>query len=238
MGEEIRMSGRWTAPSGDGGHLHMEGTGTVPPGAVPPPSWGGEQGPPRDDGQQWGGAQQWGGGQQWRDAPAKRPPWGLILGGIAGLLILIVAIAAGLAFFGGMYGSAGLEVGPDGDVSAFDLEPGDCADGEPWEGGSWSAGDTVPCDAPHDLEVYTVAALPGMLGDRYPDAAVLAVYADAHCELAFEPYVDRSWLSSQLDYVALLPSPSAWQDGDREIRCALFSMDGDQLTGSAANSGW
>jgi hypothetical protein len=94
------------------------------------------------------------------------------------------------------------------------------------------------CSAPQDLELYAASALPDELGDRYPEVGALEVFAHAHGELAFEPYVGRSWLSSELDYVALIPSPAGWQDDDRLVSCGLFRMDGDPLAASAAGSGW
>lgn len=117
--------------------------------------------------------------------------------------------------------------------NVFDLEVGQCFD-NPESFDEVSNVDIVDCDEPHDNEVYHVFDLPD--GD-YPGVDAAETIADDGCITAFESFVGSPYTTSGLDIQYLYPSPDTWDDGDREVVCALFALDGEQLTGSQEDSG-
>ena len=67
---------------------------------------------------------------------------------------------------------------------------------------------------------------------------------DAILDLAFEScmnrftaYVGAEYESSTLDVTAMYPSPESWRQDDREVLCAVYDMNGEQLVGSTKGSG-
>lgn len=132
--------------------------------------------------------------------------------------------------------------GPDAAVSSYELPVGACAEGYPGTADpsspvGWTASSAVPCEGPHDVEVYGAWAA-GAPRDAYPGLEDLAAEADEGCFVEFEGYVGRDYASSSLDYLAIVPTEAAWAAGDRELRCILIDVEHDKLTGSARGSGW
>jgi hypothetical protein len=169
---------------------------------------------------------------------SRRAVVGLALGAVL-LLLSGVALGALGSFALGFFGADPATVGAqDGTVAVFALEPGDCGQGLPAEGGSWGGADTVPCERAHDFEVYAVEPFPVADDTPYPDADTLGLYAHGTCEMLFEPFVRRSYWDSSLDYQALVPSARSWAAGERTLRCVVVDMAGEPLTGSAQRSGW
>lgn len=125
--------------------------------------------------------------------------------------------------------------GKGGDLSTFRLSEGQCAVGE-LEGGKPLTDDqSVPCSASHNLEVYGEMLSPAVEGASY-DIEALSWFADAGCDSAFEPYVKRDYMSSDLDYLPVIPSKMAWAEGERRLFCVLFPLDGHPFKGSARGS--
>ena len=93
----------------------------------------------------------------------------------------------------------------------------------------------MPCEQPHDSEVYAVFHLPD--GDC-PGEDELITAADDGCFANFEPFVGNSYENSVLDVEYFCPSRKSWPlDGDRQVTCMVYHLDGEQLTGSAESSG-
>lgn len=93
---------------------------------------------------------------------------------------------------------------------------------------------TVDCSQPHDAEVYELFDVTGITDY---DAAAIDEQAIAGCLEAFEPYVGTSYEEAEaLDIYYLQPSPQTWGTGDREVICAVISLEG-QTTGSLKGSG-
>jgi membrane protease YdiL (CAAX protease family) len=129
-------------------------------------------------------------------------------------------------------------VGPAGDVPSVDLGVGDCASAAWWDGEAIDAASEVACDDTHDLEVASRGHLPGgPWGDDALEDAALASAADDACRDVFEAYVGSAWKTSSLDYVALLPDPDRWADGDRELICLVVPYDDEVLGEPARGSG-
>lgn len=128
-------------------------------------------------------------------------------------------------------------------VDAFDIAVGDCIVYPEEQAAEQSAEtteapseiETVSCEQPHDSEVYTVFDLPD--GDFPGDEEVMAA-ADERCAGDFEAFVGNSYDNSILDIEYFFPSEESWSfDGDREVACMVYHLEGEQLTGSVKGSG-
>jgi hypothetical protein len=94
--------------------------------------------------------------------------------------------------------------------------------------------ETVPCDRPHDSEVYAIFDLPD--GDFPGEEEVIAA-ADEGCFNEFEPFVGNSYDNSVLDIEYFFPSQESWSfDGDRQVTCMVYHLEGEPLVGSARES--
>jgi hypothetical protein len=121
--------------------------------------------------------------------------------------------------------------------SVFELAVGDCFDDVSGDGGVATEVSDVPvvdCSEPHDNEVYAVFEMDDLI---YPGVLGVQDAADEGCLGRFSPYVGIDYYESSLDYIYLAPSAESWEEGDREVICALYAMDLSKLTGSMRNSG-
>lgn len=105
----------------------------------------------------------------------------------------------------------------------FDLPYGTMGDGEVYDV------DEVPCEQPHDGEVFAVIALGG---DTYPGSAGLD--ADTKCLARKAGYAMDAWaVPEEADVYSLTPTEDSWKYGDREITCVFANeSEGATLTGS------
>lgn len=119
--------------------------------------------------------------------------------------------------------------------NVFDLEVGDCFnDGDLGEGATEV--DNVPivdCEEPHHNEVFatfdiTEADFPG-------DAATQEIAFEG-CVDRFDAFVGLPYEDSTLDVTYLYPTQTTWDDGDREIVCAVYRLDGIKVTGTLEGS--
>lgn len=125
----------------------------------------------------------------------------------------------------------------EGDLGVTSISVGDCFnDDESIVTGELSEVTdvgAVPCDQPHDNEAYHVFDLPD--GD-YPGDDALAEQAFTACETPFGEFVGLSYADSELDLFPITPTEASWQQGDREVICAVFLPE-QQLTGTVKGSG-
>jgi hypothetical protein len=101
--------------------------------------------------------------------------------------------------------------------------------GEPFVG--------VPCEEPHEFEVFAMAFLPDDLAPAAPDEAVIDAEAETLCDARFAEFVGSRFATSELSYWYSSPTPSMWEDGYRGVECWLTSADGSKLVGSMRHSG-
>lgn len=113
-------------------------------------------------------------------------------------------------------------------ASVFDMQIGDCYD-QPADTATVETLPAVPCDQPHDLEVYAEKKLPD--GD-YPGQSSVDSEADTFCTAEFDGFVGKTYDESALDYLSFTPTSQSWSQGDQEITCLIGSPDGNKLTGS------
>lgn len=153
--------------------------------------------------------------------------------------LAVAALAAGCSFF---------DDGDDSDsVSVFDLEVGDCVRAPAPEDVAVELTDvtTVPCDQPHEMEVFAHVDYPEQAdaddtaaGSSFPGDATLKDFADGACAEQFAGYVGIDYRDSSLWFTYLVPSARSWQaEKDRTVLC-LITTTGEQLSQSVAGTGW
>lgn len=114
-------------------------------------------------------------------------------------------------------------------INVLDLDLGDCLPYLDGEGDVYEL-PLVPCDQPHDSEVYFVFSMPD--DADYPGDDALTDEAISRCQTAFEEFVGMSYDESELDYWWFTPTKATWNySGDRTTQCLVYSYDGD-VTGT------
>jgi hypothetical protein len=145
-------------------------------------------------------------------------------------LVAMALIAAGCGSGGDGPGGAG-----SGPIDTFRMEPGDCFDDTFFTSGELSEVPGVPCDRPHDNEVYATFDVPG---DVFPGDDELDRLADEGCLARFEAAIGTPYEESILVFTKLTPSDRSWTDlNDREIVCVAYHMELQKLTGTVLGSG-
>ncbi len=124
-------------------------------------------------------------------------------------------------------------VATEGSVAADEISVGDCVNDpegvESEEGAEFTSIDAVPCDQPHDNEVYHQYELPE--GDWPGDDAVFQSAGEG-CQGEFEAFVGTPYDQSALDFAPIVPNQVAWDEGDREVSCAVYDPEGGKVTGT------
>lgn len=175
-------------------------------------------------------------------APRERPTarvWGLIAGGLA---IFAVGMTVGMAL--DIFNVFNMDPPPvvthghGGEVRHLSvLAEGICLAGSvSGDLMQFEIGATRPCSRPHQFEAYGEATAPEPSGSKH-DAEALAWLGNDTCHFLFEPYVNAAYDESSLAYAAVVPSPSEWERGGRDIRCLVFDFEGRTLDRAVAGSG-
>ena len=120
------------------------------------------------------------------------------------------------------------------EISVFDLEQGDCFQDPDAAAVEVQRVRVVPCAESHDNEIYLAFDL---ADGAFPGAAEMDEEVDGRCFAAFEPFVGFDYFESVLDFFAVTPTADSWENGDRTVYCALYSVDFSQLTGTMRSSG-
>lgn len=125
----------------------------------------------------------------------------------------------------------------DQDVFAFEV--GDCfndpegADLESDEGAELTSVGAVPCNEPHDNEVVHLFEVDD---DDFPGEEALTARAQEACVGPFADYVGIAFEESELELFPFVPTKESWEQGDREIVCAVYLPEGQQLTGTVRDA--
>lgn len=119
------------------------------------------------------------------------------------------------------------------DDSVFSLEVGTCFDDGDLTASEVSSVDDLDCSEPHDNEVY---ALFDVALSAYSEE-LIGEEADDGCFERFESYVGQDYFVSELEFFTLTPTEESWDNGDREVVCALYHVDLEKLTGTMRDSG-
>jgi WD40 repeat protein len=171
--------------------------------------------------------------------------------GLGVVAVTVVAVAVLLADLLGPWYVDDVARAPDGTIveagildlgAAGEVRVGDClVEDVPWTTRwvvSWMEGwwgepiVGVPCDRPHDVEVYAMEALPERFGGAAVDEGDLMADAETICAARFAEYVGVRLEVSELTYRFSAPSDATWTDGQRTVECWLTSRDGTPLVGS------
>jgi hypothetical protein len=142
-----------------------------------------------------------------RPAPGR----GLLVGGVLFAVVIVVAavVGAAVALGGASTPSSGAE------VPATRLAVGHCVDG--LRAGDDLAGlPVLPCDQPHEGEVFAILELPA---GPYPGDAALGRQARQECLKRFETYAPSSVADDRIELFYLHPSQLSWTSGDRGVTC-------------------
>ena len=127
------------------------------------------------------------------------------------------------------------EIESAGSVDAFTIRVGDCFNDQSTMSGEVSDVPGVPCEEPHDNEVYATFGLPP---GAWPGEDQVTELSDEGCLDRFESAIGATYEESVLVVTTLFPTEASWdRRKDREVVCIAYHMDLDKLTGSVLNSG-
>ncbi len=93
---------------------------------------------------------------------------------------------------------------------------------------------TVGCSEEHDGQVIHVYDIPG---SDWPGTDSVHSSIEEECLPAFEDYVGTSYGESDLDIYSLTPIEQSWDEGDREVICIAYLVDGSTTTETFEDSG-
>jgi len=120
-------------------------------------------------------------------------------------------------------------------IPAAAIEVGDCFDDQ--VAYDIAAIPVVPCNEPHDNEVYDLYQIERRESASYPGINGVAALAQEGCLIAFQDYVGMEYQRSVLEIFPIPPSEESWEEsGDREVVCAVYEP-GEKLTAPARGSG-
>ena len=129
------------------------------------------------------------------------------------------------------------EIVEAGDLSVFSLRAGDCIGDVQTESEEVGSFKGIPCDQPHEAEVYLVVNFPGGSDAPFPGARAFDQFAEDLCVGAFQSYVGIAYDSSEIYAEPLVPTKDSWEKrDDREIVCVLFEQGFRKITGSLRNA--
>lgn len=117
-------------------------------------------------------------------------------------------------------------------VSIYGMEVGDCFIGFEESETTFTP---VPCEEPHDVEVFVDFDFPD---GPFPGVETIDAEAEQLCFGApFTEYVGRSYNTSAIFALQSRPTEETWNLGDRAINCLLTEEDGGVRSGSLRDSG-
>jgi len=164
--------------------------------------------------------------------PVARPLWRRIP--IGWLILAVIVVGGGVAgwYFGAGRSSSG-EITRAGDLTASELQVGDCFDLK--DPAADEVGDVTarPCTDEHEYEMFFVGSLPE---GAYPADDAFATFVSGNCVEAFESFVGKGYADSELDIFWLKPLNEGWEAGDRSIQCAVYHPRIHRLTESLKGS--
>jgi len=136
------------------------------------------------------------------------------------------------------------EVAPDWHgvpVNLHDLAEGDCFNMYAWVNNDRhiEINTHVPCDSPHQFEIYRLVQHPARNGAVWPGNEEMAAFAVSQCYESFEDFVGVIYELSELEINYLTPNRTNFEHEVAQFRgvhCYLFHDDGSELLGSAEQS--
>ena len=160
---------------------------------------------------------------------------GLAIAGLAmsGFWVVVVIVAIVAANTGKATRSATTGVITHrGHMNAFSLRVGDCFD-NPTGANTVNTVTAIPCDQPHNAQIYAKFRLTGS-DLSYPGAAVVGRRARGGCNARIGS-VDKAITTSAMTVRILLPDETSWAAGQRTVSCMIVNPTAT-LTTSLLNS--
>ena len=132
------------------------------------------------------------------------------------------------------------EIAKAGELDAVEFRVGDCLESldeiqaSTAEEYLVSSGAAVPCNTPHEYEIYAETWLP----QSTPYSAELVEISLDYCESQFEAFAGASYLETTLEIDTIFPSQESHLEGDRKVQCLISEMgDNRSLTNSLKGRG-
>jgi hypothetical protein len=98
----------------------------------------------------------------------------------------------------------------------------------------------VPCETPHDAEVFHYENHPAPFGEPYPNDREMERYALRVCYAQFEAFAGILYEVSRLDIGVITPNRENFEDSKaryRGIACFVHDEDGEQIIGTMRGRG-
>lgn len=151
------------------------------------------------------------------------------------LLVVFIAVLAGIRWATTFSRAASGEIDHAGDVAFTDLRAGDCFDLK-GNGTELTIGDVVgrPCSEEHGKELFFIGTMPDDARSLSED--VIRAWSDSACSPAFESYVGRPLGASTLWVSVVSPLRASWDAGDHTAACVLQDRGDQPLKGSMKGS--
>lgn len=147
------------------------------------------------------------------------------------VVVLVVAIVAANAGKATRSATTGV-ITHRGHMNAFSLRVGDCFD-NPAGAHTVNSVTAIPCDQPHNAQIYAKFRLTGS-DLSYPGPAVVSQRALSGCNARIGS-VDKAMTTSAMTVRILLPEKTSWTAGQRTVNCMIVNPTAT-LTTSLLNS--
>ncbi|HIG25776.1 MAG TPA: hypothetical protein EYG34_03545 [Acidimicrobiia bacterium] len=126
-------------------------------------------------------------------------------------------------------------------VNLHDLKAGDCFNQYSWatEDRQIELSTKVPCQAPHQFEIYKLVQHPARNGAPWPGDEEMVAFAISQCYESFEGFVGLIYELSELELDYLTPNRSNFEHEIAQFRgvhCYLYLDQGGELIGSSRGS--
>lgn len=157
---------------------------------------------------------------------------------VVGSALVLAAGLSGCSVIGSILGNGGgdaprddkAQVTRSSSIGIFNLKLGDCKMSD--SGTTVSDTDVVPCDKPHDEEVFYEFKLP----DGEYDSAAIDKEVEKCAGDAFTTFIGIAYDDSTLDVAYMTPTKDTWEEmNDRLVQCIVSDPAG-QTTGSLKGS--
>jgi hypothetical protein len=113
------------------------------------------------------------------------------------------------------------EITEAGTADVFQLKVGDCLNDVDAE--EVTEVPAVPCDQPHDNEIYYEFSMPD---GEFPGNDGTMAAAEEECGPQFDTFVGLAYEESVLDWFPYTPTELSWTEaGDRVVQCVIFEPD-------------
>jgi hypothetical protein len=122
------------------------------------------------------------------------------------------------------------EIAKEGELEVAEFRVGDCLlslDLSPdpnSDGDLVNSGGAVPCDLPHEYQIYAKTLLP----QNTAHSPALEDISYEYCENQFEPYFNSEYFETELEIQTIYPSKESHAAGDREVLCLISEFGENQ----------